>query len=125
MSQWPRVAVRRTVEEVVKTLIKRTPDLRRILKQVMGLALVVELVRQEGNAANVEKRLRAGLHRIFELCRERYTAQEKHVSAIDDDPNSLTAQFTSDLADLYTSQDLNLDLFGFDSEFDPLSNINI
>jgi hypothetical protein len=107
------------VEEVVKTLIKRTPDLRSIIKQIMGLALVVELTRQEGNAANTEKRMRAALHRVFELCRERYAAQESDVSAIQDTLGSFTAQLTPDLADLYPLPELDLDLFGFDWNFNP------
>jgi hypothetical protein len=123
ISHWPKAAVRRTVEDVVKTFIKLTPDLRSILKQLWGLVLVVELTRQEGSAANNERRMRAGLQRTLQLCRERYAADGNDDSHLEDEFDSFTTQSTPDIAGLLTSEELNLDTFSFDWNFDPLPNI--
>jgi len=118
---WPKSAVWRMVEGVVKTLIMKSQDLRSHLKEIVRLSIVAELVRQEGSWESKERRMRAGLEQFFQLCWERY--------AVDTERNGsdlMTAsQSTLDLGDLFAaSQALDLDPFWFDWGVDPLPDSN-
>jgi hypothetical protein len=123
-TSWPRNAVRRMVEEVVKSLIRMTPDLRSILKQTMGLALVIELTRQDGNTESKQGRMRNALQRVFKLCRERYETEKGVDSSMHHGPEPIALHSTPDFGNFLNSQDFSLDPFGLDLGIDPILNIN-
>jgi hypothetical protein len=113
------------VEGIMKTLIMRTPNLRPCLKEIVRLALVAELVRQEGNTERKETRMRDALERFFHLCRERYAADERDTVCARNDSGSMASQCAPDFGGFLDSQELNLDLFGFDWDTNTLPSINL
>jgi hypothetical protein len=122
---WPKSAVRRMVEGVIKTLIMKTPHLRGSLKEIVRLTLVAELIRQEGNWEHKERRMRTGMERFFQLCRERYAMEERDTASVQ---NGLvleaSPQSTPDFGDFFASPGFNFDPFGFDLSVDPMPNMN-
>lgn len=79
----PQHSVRRMAGEVVESLIRLTPDLRSILKQVMALALAAEITRVHTNyedldAQSKEKHTREALNKVFRLCKVRHEADRNN-----------------------------------------------
>jgi hypothetical protein len=121
---WPKSAIRRMVEGVIKTLIMKTPHLRSSLKEIVRLTLVAELVRQEGTWENKERRMRTGMERFFQLCRERYAMEGDTASVQNGLVLEASPQSTPDFGDFFASPGFNFDAFGFDLSVDPMPNMN-
>jgi hypothetical protein len=68
----PRSAIRRMIEVVVKSFVLNKPDLRVVLKQLMGLSIVSELTKNTKTDSGRYKLMQLALERILHLCNERY-----------------------------------------------------
>jgi Fungal specific transcription factor domain len=66
----PKSSVRRMIDDVIKSFVKRKPDLRIVLKQIMGLGIVNEATKHTKTDSGKQKLMRQGLERVLQLCRE-------------------------------------------------------
>jgi Fungal specific transcription factor domain len=121
---WPRNAVRRMVEEVMESMIRLTPDLRRILKQIMGIALTAELTRVHLDAESRDRHMKSALYKVFKICRERFGAENRNSVTGDNDLEQIESTTLPAFEELLNSQLLDVNPFGFDWDVDPLPNIN-
>jgi hypothetical protein len=112
----PKSAVKRTVEDLVRTFVNWKPDLRAMLKQVMGLSLVLELTKYTRNEARKQNLMRTALQRVLQLCRERHVADGN--SYEDNGSDSLSSAPTLEF-DQFMGQDFALESapFGWAFEF--------
>lgn len=121
---WPRNYVRKMVDDIVESLIRLSPDLRGILKQIMALAMAAELTRIQLDVQTQGKYMREALQKVFRLCRERH--QLENSTRGSDMPEQLQSGFMPSAegsTNIYNFGNGDVDNFNFDWVTDLLPGI--
>jgi len=106
-----RPAVRRGLEGSLKSFAKRFPDLRPVLKQLMGLAIINQLTKYTTSEARKHELMQTALQNFLQLCRERFAAEaSRRTSPENSNSDVFSIGSSSEPFDLYTPEN-----FGFDS----------
>ncbi|KAF2102294.1 hypothetical protein NA57DRAFT_73723 [Rhizodiscina lignyota] len=122
----PKSAVRRSVEDLVKTYLNKKSDLRPVLKQVMALAMASESTKQARTEAAKQDLMRASLLRVLQQCRERHAADERRGSHGSQSVHSDSASLTSTLDyDQFLWPDFDLDYTSFSWDMGLLPEVQM
>jgi len=105
-----RTAVRRGLEGSLKSFAKRFPDLRPVLKQLMGLAIINQLTKHTTSEARKQELMQTALQNFIQLCRERFAADASRIVSTDTTNSDVFSIGPAPEFDLCTA-----DNFGFDS----------
>ena len=106
-----RPAIRRGLEGSLQSFAKRFPDLRPVLKQLMGLAIINQLTKYTTSEARKHELMQTALLNFLQLCRERFAAESsRRTSPENSNSDVFSIGSVSEPFDLYTPEN-----FGFDS----------
>lgn len=110
-----RHAVRKSIDDVIEPFVKRFPDIRPVLKQIMALAVVNKLTNYTTNQSKKQELMHTGLQNFLQLCKERYNADLARKGSIHSESESGSSGSADEYFDFFgTPDDFGLDPTFFD-----------
>jgi hypothetical protein len=111
-------ATRRRLDDQIKSFVQRFPDLRPILKQLMGLAVISQMTKYTTSEDRKQELMQTGLQNFLQLCKERHTEDERR-NPTRRESDTLSTGSVTEFYDFLTPDSFGLDstLFNWDSEF--------
>lgn len=105
-------------DDQIKSIVQRFPDLRPILKQLMGLAVIGQMTKYTTSEERKQELMQTGLQNFLQLCRERHN-EDKRRRPTRRESDTLSTRSATEFYDLLTPDNFGLDstLFGWNSEF--------